>query len=137
MSSDNIPMPLTYEARDTKRGRYRAYVLDANGKTLMYSAGSFTSEADALAVGAAVTQEELKAKLAEADRRTGEMGATLKQARSALESEHRMHTDDRTKLTAARADAETMRGARKVWALVGFCVGVGVTCAAFHMAVNG
>ena len=137
MPSDNIPMPLTYEARDTKRGRFRTYVLDATKKTLMYSAGSFTSEADALAVGAAVTQEGLKAKLAEADRRTGEMAATLKEARSALESEHRMHTDDRTKLIAVRADAEAGRSARKWWALIGFCAGVGVTCVAFQLTVIG
>ena len=137
MPSDNIPMPLTYEARDTKRGRYRAYVLDATKKTLMYSAGSFTSEADALAVGAAVTQEELKAKLAEADRRTGEMGATLKQARSALESEKRMHADDRARLTAMRADASWARSILKWVALCGFCVGVVVTCVAFQLTVIG
>ena len=107
--------PVTYEARETKRARFRTYIVDSNGKTLLYSAGSFTNEDDALRVGeiAVGDTEELRDQIKNAVRHCERIEAEAKtyQERSIIDWCKKL---------------EEERSARPWWALAGFVAGVGL-----------
>ena len=97
--TDSPSAPLNHEVRETKRGRWRSYLLDADGKMLMYSPASFTDPADADRLGEFVVngnEDAWKAK---------------------LEAVKRTHLDDLAKLAAARRDLEWEKGINR-WVLL-------------------
>ena len=106
--SDIPTGPVTYEARETKRARFRTYIVDSNGKTLLYSAGSFTNEDDALRVGEIAVsgnEDALKAK---------------------LEAVVRTHLDDLARLAAARRDLDWEKRINR-WVLLSVAAaGIGI-----------
>ena len=123
MTTD-IPAPqLTHQARETKRGRWRSYLLDADGKMLMYSPASFTDPADADRLGEFVVNGN-----------EAIWGRKVRRLETLLAAERSMVDGLKSGLVAARSEAASERADRKWLVLAGVCGGAGLGIAIFALA---